>query len=144
MTHDLSKVTQLHALDPTKRVFVMARARGLKVAEAAKEAGVTRQTAAAWDQNPLNEAIWAVQLVLFETPADAVRHLVGPAVARLEKEIRAGGMVGYLAAKEVLDRYYGKAPMGVHISGGLGLAVKGYTSAASPDDWDNDPPPLLE
>lgn len=141
MAADLQNLPELVKLTPAQRIYVLRRARGVKHGAAATDAGVSRQAALQWDSELIDSAIFAVQIVLFASPTDALSHLIPAAVDRIQREISKGGMVGYLAAKEVFDRTWGKAPQGIQLSGELDLSMKGYTTAATPARWDDDPPP---
>lgn len=98
--------TKCDMLTPSQRVFVLCRARGKTVAEASKEAGVSRTTPAThWDMEEINAAILEVQQRMIANPSDAFTPLLPKALGTLERALDHNSMD---AAKEVFNRLWGK------------------------------------
>lgn len=114
-------MTLYEALTPTQRLFVMARAQGKTVRQAAKDAGVARTSPTTnWDMDAINAAILEVQERMIKDSAAALQHILPDAISQLETAVHNGDLN---AIKEVFARIWGKPVDRKELSGPDGGAI---------------------
>lgn len=128
------KLTKVNELTATQRAFVIARAQGKTVAQAAEVAGINRSTPAAkWDMDLINEAIAELQMSWVTSPVDALTPLLPVALQQLDELIKGRD---FDAIQELFNRLWGKPVQRSELSGPGGAPLKAYvvTNDFNPDE----------
>lgn len=119
--HNPQATTKLNELSPAQRLFVLARARGVNITQAAKDAGVGRTTIyKVWDTDLIAAAILEVQQQMIRDSAVALQHILPDAIKQLEAAVDSGDLN---AVKEVFNRVWGKSIERKEVSGPDGGAI---------------------
>lgn len=124
--------TKRNTLSPTQRAFVIARARGMSVADSAQEAGVDRTTPAAhWDMDMINAAIAELQMSWVVSPVDALKPLLPVALEQLGELIKGRE---FEAIQELFNRLWGKPVQRQELSGPGGEPIRVQQTSELTDD----------
>ena len=116
------RATKGNTITPTQRAFIIARARGKSVADAAEEAGIDRTTPAAhWDMDVINAAIAELQMSWVTSPVDALTPLLPAALEQLGELIKGRE---FDAIQELFNRVWGKPVQRSELSGPGGEPIK--------------------
>lgn len=126
------KSTKVSELTATQRAFVIARAHGKTIAQAAEDAGINRSTPAKlWDMDLINQAIAEIQQTWIANPNDALQALLPIALEKL-KESLSGGR--FEAVQEVLNRVWGKPVQRSELTGANGGPIEVHDAGSLTDD----------
>lgn len=134
--HNPQTATKLHELSPAQRLFVMSRARGVNITQAAQDAGVSRNTVyKVWDTELIAAAILEVQQQMIKDSGIALQHILPDAIKQLEAAVDSGDLN---AVKEVFNRVWGKSIERKEVSGPDGGAIPVNIIAALQEGYSDD------
>lgn len=131
MSESKQNLTKLSMLTPTQRAFVIARAHGKTIIEAAEVAGINRNTPRLWDADLINEAIAEIQQSWIANPNDAMQALLPLALQQLGELLKGRS---FEAIQEVFNRAWGKAVQRQELSGPGGDVITVKVEYASDHD----------
>lgn len=101
--------------DPQQVLYIKLRARGVTKTSASKRTGLSRNTATRWeDEDWFWPAIEAEQVRMLGDPTEMLGELVPKAWDVLRTRLNKGDLD---AARDVLDRRYGKATQAIKHQG---------------------------
>lgn len=137
MSKTEQNLAKLSMLTPTQRAFVIARAHGKTVIEAAEAAGINRNTPRLWNSDLINQAIAEIQQTWIDNPRDAIEFLLPLALEKLGETLKDGR---FEAIQEVLNRVWGKPVQRSELTGANSgpLVVR---VEYDDDDQDGETPP---
>jgi hypothetical protein len=132
MGESQQKLTKVNELTATQRAFVIARAQGKTVAQAAEVAGINRSTPAAkWDMDLINEAIAELQMSWVSSPIEALAPLLPVALEQLGELIKGRE---FEAIQELFNRLWGKPVQRSELSGPGGEPIRVQQTSELTDD----------